>query len=224
MVHFRYNPSGVGVEWNRGPNMQFYRFVSWIITGERDPTVPFFYMEGDTAPTRSGWLDALRAEIADKMPFAVLGSRYTGHNWDRYKNANPPVLPESLLYHLNGNAVYNASHPHVHDVVITESTAVLENVPQSSFDVRFCEVAMQELGHTESTLEDFGYKQTAIIANFAATLVLFNRVPAPAMLVHGASWVNHWTARSTQGGEASDITLVVSDWGESNVRDHKSDV
>ena len=181
-----------------------------------DPSLPFFYMEGDTSPTQSGWLDALRTDIANKMPFAVLGSRYSGHNWDRYKEANPPVLPDSLLYHLNGNAVYNASHPHVQDVAIAESTAVLEDVPQSSFDVRLCEVAMQELGHTEETLEEFGYKQTDVVANFAATLVLHDRVPTAAMLVHGASWVNDWSARSTEGGEATDITLVVSDWGEAN--------
>jgi hypothetical protein len=182
-----------------------------------DERLPFFYMEGDTIPTQSGWLDALRSEISDKMPFAVLGSRYSGHNWDRYKDVQPPVLPDALLYHLNGNAVYNASHPHVRDVVVAESTAVLENVPQSSFDVRFCEVAMQELGHTEATLEDFGYKQTAIIANFASTLVLPDRVPAAAMLVHGASAVHNWAARFTEGGEAADITLVVSDWGELDV-------
>ena len=103
-----YNPAGGdnNAEWNRGPNMQFYRFATWLLLSEQHVNTPFFYMEGDTVPTQPGWLDALRAEVADKMPFAVLGSRYSGHNWDRYKDVVPPVLPDALLYHLNGNAVY----------------------------------------------------------------------------------------------------------------------
>jgi hypothetical protein len=77
-----YNPSGNGVDWNRGPNTQFYRIVPVF----RDLGVPFFYMESDTVPTRAGWLDAIRAEIAVKAPFAVLGSRYAGH-----KCVTPPT-------------------------------------------------------------------------------------------------------------------------------------
>jgi hypothetical protein len=74
----------------------------------------FFYMEGDTVPTQSMWLDTIRAEAAAKTPFAVLGSRYKGHNWEDYINVNgseaEAVIPLSLQLHLNGNAVYVKTH------------------------------------------------------------------------------------------------------------------
>ena len=99
----------------------------------------FFYMEGDTVPTQPMWLDALRADADAKAPFAVLGSRYKGHNWDNYVNASSPeaeaVIPLSLQLHLNGNAVYvepHLRHHHCHcsslnqhnTIITTTSTAV----------------------------------------------------------------------------------------------------
>lgn len=74
---------------------------------------------------------------------------------------------------------------------------------------------MRELGFTESTLETIGYKQTSVMTNMASTLVLPSRVPDASYMVHGAKMVNGWSARSTDGGQESGISLVVSDWGES---------
>lgn len=74
----RYNPTGDSVDWNLGPNSQFYRFILWLHAdgGSWGPATPFFYMEGDTVPRKPFWLDAIRASAADKAPFSVLGSRY----------------------------------------------------------------------------------------------------------------------------------------------------
>jgi hypothetical protein len=89
-----YNPSGDGVDWNRGPNTQFYRIVP--VFSNLD--VPFFYMESDTVPSRAGWLDAIRAEIAAKAPFAVLGSRYAGHKCVPPPPPTPTPLPTPVLF------------------------------------------------------------------------------------------------------------------------------
>ena len=68
---------------------------------------------------------------------------------------------------------YNISHSFVTDVVDREISLGFDGVPHSSFDVRFCEVAVHELGHTtESALEELGYKSTDVMANFAGTLTL----------------------------------------------------
>ena len=66
-----------------------------------------FIMEPDNQPQRMGWLNELLNEIQDKTPFAILGSKYKGHAWDGMEDAISP----SLLNHLNGNSVYNVTHP-----------------------------------------------------------------------------------------------------------------
>jgi hypothetical protein len=73
---------------------------------------------------------------------------------------------------------------------------------------------MHELGRTESTLESIGYKQTSMIANFASTLVLPGRVASTTMLLHGARNVLSWPSPASSNDNS--VTLVVSDWAESN--------
>ena len=90
-----YNPGGDGVDWNTGPNMQFYRIVNYLTVHGGAYDV-FFYMEGDTVPRKAGWLDALREAVVEYTPFSVLGSTYSGHNWDSYLNVFPPVIPPTL--------------------------------------------------------------------------------------------------------------------------------
>lgn len=210
-----YNPLGTGVDWNQGPNIQFFRMAKWLESNGGE-TNTFFYMEGDTVPIAPGWLDALRDDAASNSPFAILGSRYSGHNWDKYIDATPSIIPDALKFHLNGNAVYNVTHAFVQSVVFAESATVLADVPQSSFDVRFCEVAMREYELNGTTLDSLGYRQTAVLANFASTLVIPSRVPATAMLLHGARLVHSWSSRQNIGGHNADLSLVVSDWGETN--------
>jgi hypothetical protein len=42
---------------------------------------------------------------------------------------------------------YNISHPFATDVVNRELSLGFDGIPHSSFDVRFCEVAVHELGY-----------------------------------------------------------------------------
>ena len=50
-----YNPTGDDINWNLGPNLQFYRFITWLLESDGipwTPAMPFFYMEGDTVPRK----------------------------------------------------------------------------------------------------------------------------------------------------------------------------
>ena len=125
-------------------------------------------------------------------------------------------------HHLNGNAVYNVSHAFVQHVAqseLLEMSTQVNTVPRSSFDVRFCEVAILEMGVDPDSLGDVGYKATQLVANFASTLVLRDAFPPEAMLVHGARIVHDWSARSSRADGGGSITLVMSDWGETGELD-----
>ena len=64
-------------------------------------------LEGDSRVQTIGWLDRVLDEMKSKAPFAILGSKYKGHSWDNFRDQ----MPKALLEHINGNAVYNVTHP-----------------------------------------------------------------------------------------------------------------
>lgn len=64
-------------------------------------------MEADMQVRRAGWLNALLEDIHSKSPFAILGSKFKGKAWDEFKDN----MPQALLDHINGNAVYNLTNP-----------------------------------------------------------------------------------------------------------------
>jgi hypothetical protein len=69
------------VSWNLGPNMQFYRMLDSLHThadsGSQAASM-MYYMEGDSIPIATNWLDQLATEIEANQPFSVLGGRYAG--------------------------------------------------------------------------------------------------------------------------------------------------
>ena len=95
--------------WVNGPNRQFekgLRACQFPITEEHGWQLAYL-MEPDSVPLRAFWLDRLLAEIEERRSFAVLGSKYRGDKW--YDFIDSLEIP--LLNHINGNAVYNISHP-----------------------------------------------------------------------------------------------------------------
>jgi hypothetical protein len=94
--------------WVNGPNRQFEKglracqFPTFSVHGYQLA----YLMEPDSVPLRRFWLDRLLAEVEERRPFAVLGSKYRGDKWyDFIKQLEIP-----LLNHINGNAIYNVSH------------------------------------------------------------------------------------------------------------------
>lgn len=97
--------------WVNGPNRQFVHNVRSVQhMGDYDE---MFIMEPDTNPRKNGWLDLLMEEVEEKKPFVILGSKYDGSSWDNFLDE----IPLSLLHHINGNAIYNVSHPLLLDIV-----------------------------------------------------------------------------------------------------------
>eukprot|EP00957_Ditylum_brightwellii_P081248 6180470-Ditylum_brightwellii.AAC.1 len=89
-------------KWVNGPNRQFSAAVHSITSGAFNEYDVMFVMEGDCVPVKEYWLEALLEEAEESFgvfgPFAILG---------RFRTS----LPLSLQHHINGNALYNISHP-----------------------------------------------------------------------------------------------------------------
>jgi hypothetical protein len=215
--------------WNLGPNMQFYRFVEYMESYSSADT--FYYMEGDSVPVAVNWLEALSAEIDAKRPFSVLGSRYSGHNWDKFDSS---VINDALAFHLNGNAVYDVSHSVVSSALDAyNGNGNFATVLQPSFDVCFTETLIGEQNVSVADLESAGYeyKESELFANFATTLTLPDNIDSTTVkIVHGAVYLQHWPSpscprelnadwypgypMSESSPSTEQLTLVVSDFGD----------
>eukprot|EP00957_Ditylum_brightwellii_P069123 5247691-Ditylum_brightwellii.AAC.1 len=106
-----YVPSAVQTNplWANGPNNQFLKSYTQVKTKGYDAMV---VMETDVQPQVNGWLDMMLSEIKKNEPFVILGSKYDGHSWDNYRDEMPPALVD----HLNGNAIFNVTHPLMEDI------------------------------------------------------------------------------------------------------------
>ena len=97
-------------DWVNGPNKVF-RFIlrSFLEKSETFSAdyEAFYFMEFDSTPLRPFWLDQFHAEVFHYPRAAIRGSRYRGDSWDNFLHA----IDESLLYHINGNAIYFLKHP-----------------------------------------------------------------------------------------------------------------
>jgi len=107
-----YLPSAIQTNpmWVNGPNQQFIKSYEHAKDLGYDAMV---LMEGDVQPQVNGWLDLLLSEVKRNEPFALLGSKYDGHSWDNFRDEMPPAL----LDHLNGNAIYNITHPLLENII-----------------------------------------------------------------------------------------------------------
>jgi len=93
--------------WVNGPNRQYEAAFRIIQSGDFGIYDGFYLMEGDSIPVKAYWLDKILQTVEENRPFALLGAKYNGDKWDKFYGKNPI----SLLNHINGNAIYNTSHP-----------------------------------------------------------------------------------------------------------------
>jgi hypothetical protein len=88
---------------------------------------------------------------------------------------------------------------------------------QAMFTHTFVFTNTHGLRYTDTTIEALGYKQTDLMANFAGTLTLPDRISSTAVLMHGATRVEHWVTRAAlPETNGVGISLVVSDWGDAD--------
>jgi len=84
--------------WTNGPNYMFFRlFKKKLLPNYIEY---FMYMEPDTIPIRSFWIDKIIRECRDEDTFWIKGSIYRGNEWDKY------IDKIDFRYHINGNALY----------------------------------------------------------------------------------------------------------------------
>lgn len=136
------------IDWVAGPNAQFRKNMLKITemtnnanAAESNDEQPLYdlamIMEADNQPQRIGWLNELLQEIQEKTPFAILGSKYMGHSWDGIKD----IMPASLVNHINGNAIYNITHPLFKQILKelqSEEKTAFEAIP---YDYRISQMA-----------------------------------------------------------------------------------
>ena len=101
-------------------------------------------------------------------------SVYEGNKWDGFRDQ----MDDDILTHLNGNAVYNVSHPCFRIVL---EKLEYENSGTQAFDVAMRRIIREFYPECEDA-----YKQTSTIDNMAATLMLSDEINSQAAYVHGA--------------------------------------
>ena len=139
-------------------------------------------------------------------------------------------MPVPLRRHLNGNAVYNVSHPFLTEVLSRFNEESWRTAKHSSFDVELSEVLFRDKAVSmDVAAQVYGYKTTPLISNLAATLSL-PRDTATAILVHGAVYLQDWprpgcprAARTAypqkmlSANANTSLSLLVSDFGNGGI-------
>jgi len=197
-------------DWVNGPNKVF-RFIlqsflqkSFVSSNNYEA---FFFMEFDSTPLRPFWLDQFYAEAVHYPRAAIRGSRYRGDSWDNFLHD----IPDSLLYHMNGNAIYFLHHPWLHFLAQKmEEDANSENA-STAFDVRMAQLTLEAATRSDlqtawaesvPTGEDPYRDDSLLVGNYANTL-LNESFEAPEFVRHGA------LTNIFQNLNASSVTLAV---------------
>jgi hypothetical protein len=203
-------------DWNLGPNLQFHKLLAGA-------PAPFYYMEADNRPLAAGWFDTLRADVSTAAPFAMIGGRYAGHNWDNW-----PGIPDDLRLHLNGNAVYNPSHPILQQIAAAfAADRHFRTSRRPSYDVAIARHVLRTVDPDH--LHGAGYKASSFFGNFAGTLVVPQMLPAAARVIHGGVFVHGWVdlpdplplwydRPAHHYSAASNLTLVVTEYAPRTLR------
>ncbi|CAE7224662.1 CSMD1, partial [Symbiodinium natans] len=94
-------------DWVNGPNLVFRAVLKNFMDGTFGNYSHFYYMEFDAVPVREMWMDQFVTEALFYPEAAIRGSHFRGDTWDTFLTS----MPVELLYHINGNAIYNVRHP-----------------------------------------------------------------------------------------------------------------
>eukprot|EP00667_Euglena_gracilis_P005713 EG_transcript_5756 len=185
-------------DWVKGPNLQYLAIAEGFENTQWGQYDAWFLMEMDCVARRAGWLAELLAEVAQRAPFAVLGSFYRGDQWDKLD------MPPAIHQHINGNAVYNHSNPLVRQIVATLRAEAVDGNWSQAFDVLGAAVYL----NSTLTAQQFGWYagDSRVIGNYAHTPML-EAYYAGEALVHGGWLYGEWNASD------GEVTLVVSDYG-----------
>eukprot|EP00435_Cladocopium_sp_Y103_P015994 s2068_g3.t4 len=170
--------------------------------------------EFDSTPLRPFWLDQFYAEVFHYPRTAIRGSRYRGDSWDNFLHH----IPNSLLYHMNGNAIYFLRHPWLSFLAQKlEEDATSEN-GSVAFDVRMAQLTLEaptrsdlQTAWTQNVPEGENPYQddSLLVGNYANTLLNDSFEP-PEFVRHGA------LANIFENLDESLVTLAVQAFHQAN--------
>ncbi|CAL1143974.1 unnamed protein product [Cladocopium goreaui] len=224
-----YDSRGYAVrkDWVNGPNKVF-RFIlqSFLEKSFVSDYEAFFFMEFDSTPLRPFWLDQFYAEVFQYPRAAIRGSRYRGDSWDNFLHH----IPNSLLYHMNGNAIYFLRHPWLRFLAQKlEEEAASEN-GSIAFDVRMAQLTLEaptrsdlQTAWTQNVPEGENPYQddSLLVGNYANTLLNDSFEP-PEFVRHGAlanileNLDNSLVTLAVQAFHQANATLLVESLSESD--------
>ncbi|CAE7037279.1 unnamed protein product [Symbiodinium natans] len=179
--------------WVSGPNTVFKSIMDAMFTGAyMDMYESFFLMEMDAMPVKSGWLDVFEAEATDMKTTksAVKGSQYLGDKWDLFKH----MMPDYLVDHINGNAIYNLNHTWT-KFLFDSFTTNGNMMGEYAFDVAFAMISMAAEAGTDTAYaagwatamgDNMTYNtESNLVGNYANTL-LNTSFEFPTYIRHGS--------------------------------------
>lgn len=150
-------------DWANGPNSVFMYVMRSFKDGTFGDYHAFYFMEFDAVPVRAGWLYTLVHEAYDPQ-MAIRGSRFRGDTWDGFLS----YLPADVLFHINGNAIYNLTHPWLTSMIQTLQEELTANTLSAAFDIRMAQLTLKQ--YEDVSLAP--YKADSIlIGNYAQTLL-----------------------------------------------------
>jgi len=182
--------------WVSGPNTVFKSIMDALMTGPYMGMYDsFFLMEMDAVPIKANWLDQFETEALE-MPggnMAVRGSQYLGDKWDLFKH----MMPDYLVDHINGNAIYNLNNNWTQYLVNAFSTQGTTNMlEEMAFDVAFAMITMAAESGSDATFAAawtnvMGTNTTynpnsMLVGNYANTL-LNTSYEFPTYIRHGSN-------------------------------------
>lgn len=105
-VYYREKPdcdtSHLELGLKSGPNLQFFNSIKQILNLKEISTIKaVILLETDAFPLRKYWIDLINQSISNEGQFYICGSTPQGLK----------KVGDSIKYHINGNAIYNISHP-----------------------------------------------------------------------------------------------------------------
>jgi len=185
--------------WVDGPNSQFLAIARAMETAKWGQYSAWHLMEFDNVPRQPLWLTSLQAEVQARAPFAILGSLYRGDMWARM---GPWAVKDEVALHINGNAVYTSSSPHLRRLVNALADAMAGDFLTYAFDVWMTQYCLDH----KLNFQDIGYfGDSRSMGNYAGTMMT-DAYTHGESLVHGGHWYDDWDA-------SEPLTLVTSDWG-----------
>jgi hypothetical protein len=161
-------------------------------------------------------------------PHRSTSSQYKGDKWDSFRKA----LPEALLRHINGNAIYDLKDSRLDRIVQQLEQEVNTTANGIPYDYRIAQLVIEAKEGVVADLPSYpgfadpvqqeiidylGFddrstagmlKTTKLVGNYADTNMITEYFSKDEMFVHGARMFQSWKTSPFTGS----LTLVVSDY------------